>query len=76
MEEKRSRHYADVANWVESIMNSCETPRQAITSRNLMRNWQRVYEEKVPYNVYVELYTRLTRSYDSIFLDRLSVSKK
>jgi hypothetical protein len=31
-----SNHYADVANWVERVIDSCETPMQENTARRLV----------------------------------------
>jgi hypothetical protein len=31
-----SNHYADVANWVERVIDSCETPMQENTARKLV----------------------------------------
>jgi hypothetical protein len=37
--EKRSRHYGDVAKWIEKVIDSCETLQQTFTARKLIRNF-------------------------------------
>ena len=39
--EKRSKHYGDVAKWVESVIDSCVTIEQAWSARKLVRNFER-----------------------------------
>lgn len=38
--EKRSKHYGDVAKWVESVIDSCVTIEQAWSARKLVRNFE------------------------------------
>jgi hypothetical protein len=37
--EKRSRHYGDVAKWIEKVIDSCETLQQTFAARKLIRNF-------------------------------------
>lgn len=39
--EKRSKHYGDVAKWVESVIDSCVTIEQVWSARKLVRNFER-----------------------------------
>ena len=39
--ENRSKHYGDVAKWVESVIDSCVTIEQAWSARKLVRNFER-----------------------------------
>jgi hypothetical protein len=38
--EKRSKHYGDVAKWVESVIDSCVTIEQVLSARELVRNFK------------------------------------
>ena len=38
--ENRSAHYGDVSNWIEKIIDSCETYQQTFTVKNLVRNFR------------------------------------
>lgn len=37
--EKRSTHYGDIQKWIEKVIDSCETPLQINTARDLIRNF-------------------------------------
>jgi hypothetical protein len=43
-----SNHYGDVANWVENVIDSCETPQQEIAARKLIRLFEKRIEVEVP----------------------------
>jgi hypothetical protein len=36
----RSKHYGDVAKWVESVIDSCVTIEQVWSARELVRNFR------------------------------------
>ena len=36
----RSRHYGDVAKWIEKVIDSCETYQQTFTVNELIRNFR------------------------------------
>ena len=56
-----SNHYGDVANWVEKVINSCETPQQEIAARKLVRLFEkRLLAEGS------ELYTYYTRHLNDV----------
>lgn len=38
--EKRSKHYEDVAKWVEKVIDSCETYQQTFTVNKLIKNFR------------------------------------
>ena len=40
-----SNHYGDVANWIEKVINSCETPLQEVTARRLVRLFESQYQD-------------------------------
>ena len=45
--EKRSKHYGDVAKWLEKVIDSCETYQQTMTARKLVQNYFVKYFESV-----------------------------
>lgn len=45
--EKRSNHWADVLNWLEIVVKSCKTPKQADSCLRLLANFERAYENKI-----------------------------
>lgn len=40
-----SKHYGDVANWIEKIIDSCETPQQEVAARKLVRQFETLYHD-------------------------------
>ena len=56
-----SNQYGDVANWVEKVINSCETTQQEIAARKLVRLFEkRLLVEQS------ELYTYYTRHLNDV----------
>ena len=45
--EKKSTHWADVLNWLQTVTDSCKTHEQAETCERLIRNFHRMYEKKL-----------------------------
>jgi len=39
-----SKHYGDVVNWLEKVIDSCETPLQEVTARRLVRLFESQYQ--------------------------------
>jgi hypothetical protein len=39
--ENRSRHYGDLAKWIEKVIDSCETYQQTFTASKLVRNFRK-----------------------------------
>jgi hypothetical protein len=39
-----SKHYGDVVNWLEKVIDSCETPLQELTARKLVRLFESQYQ--------------------------------
>ena len=39
--KKRSTHYGDVQNWIEKVIDSCETYDQVHSTRNLIWNFEK-----------------------------------
>ena len=70
-----SNHYGDVANWVEKVINSCETPQQEISARKLVRLFEkRLLAEESELYMY---YTRhLNDVLDHKFYSRLESKLK
>lgn len=46
--EKRSKHYGDVAKWLEKVIDSCETYQQTMTARKLVQNFRDQLQRKYP----------------------------
>jgi hypothetical protein len=46
--ENRSTHYGDVSNWIEKIINSCETIEQTFTAKRLIRNFRKQLMKNTP----------------------------
>jgi hypothetical protein len=38
--ENRSRHYGDIAKWIEKVIDSCETYQQTFAVNKLIRNFR------------------------------------
>jgi hypothetical protein len=38
-----SNHYGDVTNWIEKVIDSCETPSQEAAARRLVRQFEIQY---------------------------------
>lgn len=71
MEEIRSRHYVDEANWILKIVKSCETFDQEMTSRKLIQNWYSINYGKVNYINLSELHAQLSRELDYKHYERI-----
>ena len=65
-----SNHYGDVANWIEKVIDSCETPLQEISARKLVRLYEKQYSY-LEYPVYRELTLRLQNKLNSKFVSRV-----
>jgi hypothetical protein len=46
--ENRSTHYGDVSNWIEKIIDSCETYQQTFTAKKLISNFAKQLRTKSP----------------------------
>ena len=46
--EQRSTHYGDVANWIEKLIDSCETYQQTNGARQLVRNFEKQLMSTTP----------------------------
>ena len=71
MEEIRSRHYVDEANWILKIVKSCETFEQEMTSRKLIQNWYSINDGKANSRNLTELHTQLLRELDYKHYERI-----
>ena len=65
-----SNHYGDVANWIEKVIDSCETPLQEISARKLVRLYEKQYSY-LEYPVYRDLCRRLHHKLDDKFYSRV-----
>jgi hypothetical protein len=46
--ENRSKHYGDVSNWIEKVIDSCETIEQTFTAKRLIRNFRKQLMKTTP----------------------------
>ena len=46
--EQRSTHYGDISNWIEKVIDSCETREQTFTTRQLVRNFEKQLMRTTP----------------------------
>ena len=46
--ENRSKHYGDVSNWIEKVIDSCETIEQTFTAKRLIRNFRKQLMKNTP----------------------------
>lgn len=44
--EKRSRHYGDIANWIERVIDSCKTREQVFNCQKLIHNFENTTDLK------------------------------
>jgi hypothetical protein len=70
-----SNHYGDVANWIEKVIDSCETPLQEVTARKLVRLFEKKYSY-LEYAVYRDLCRRLQHKLDEKVYFRLEEQLK
>lgn len=55
-----SKHYGDVANWIEKVIESCTHPKQEKTAMQLVNNFtNQLARLNVDQQVYFELSRRL-----------------
>jgi len=67
-----SKHYGDVANWIEKVIDSCTHPVQEIVARKLVRNFEKqLVRSNIDKDVYFELSRRLQYRLDDIVYSRL-----
>ena len=66
-----SNHYGDVANWIETVIDSCEHPLQEKAARKLVRLFERNYFDKLDNSTFIELSRRLNRRLDDKIYGRL-----
>jgi hypothetical protein len=46
--ENRSTHYGDISNWIEKVIDSCETREQTFTAKKLISNFAKQLRTKSP----------------------------
>ena len=47
----KSKHYGDISNWIEKVIESCETYQQTLSAKRLLHNFEGQLREE-----YMELY--------------------
>ena len=63
-------HYGDVANLIEKVIDSCETPSQELSARKLVCLYEKQYSY-LEYSVYRDLCRRLHHKLDDKFYSRV-----
>jgi hypothetical protein len=58
-----SKHYGDVVNWIEKVINSCETPLQEGTARKLIYQFE--LSRRLRDTLDQKFYTRLDKKFNS-----------
>ena len=67
-----SKHHGDVANWIEKVINSCETPLQEVTARRLVRLFESQYQD-IDRELDWSLSKKLRLALDSKVYSRLNI---
>ena len=68
-----SNHYGDVTNWIEKVIDSCETPSQEAAARRLVRQFEIQYrniDDKLNWTLTGKLNAALNNKFQSR-MDRL-----
>ena len=65
-----SKHYGDVAKWIEKVIESCETSLHEETAKKLVHLYEKQYSY-LEYPVYRELILRLQNKLNSKFVSRI-----
>ena len=65
-----SKHYGDVTNWIEKVIESCETPKQEIAARKLVRQFEILYRD-IDRELNWDLSRRLRGALDKKFYTRI-----
>ena len=71
-----SKHYGDVANWIEKVIDSCEHPLQESAARKLIRLFEKNYAAEFEMPVYLEISRRLNHRLDDKTFGRLEKNIK
>jgi hypothetical protein len=66
-----SKHYGDVANWIEAVIDSCENPLQESAARKLIRLFEKKYLDKLDTPTFWEVSRRLNHRLDDKLFGRL-----
>ncbi len=67
-----SKHYGDVANWIEKVIDSCTHYTQETVARRLVRNFEKqLVRFNVDKVVYFEISRRLQHRLDDIAYSRI-----
>ncbi len=68
-----SNHYGDVTNWIEKVIDSCETSSQEVAARRLVRQFEIQYrdiDDKLNWTLTGKLNAALNNKFQSR-MDRL-----
>ena len=62
-----SKHWADVNNWLYKVIDSCTTPMQLISTKHLIRLYEKMYPAKDPYDSMWVTHQLIIDYYDAKF---------
>lgn len=66
-----SKHYGDVANWIEKVIDSCEHPLQESAARKLIRLFEKQYVGTLDDRAFIEVSQSLNHRLDEKLFGRL-----
>ena len=66
-----SKHYGDVANWIEKVIDSCEHPLQESAARKLIRLFEKKYFGTLDDRACIEVARSLNHRLDEKLFGRL-----
>ena len=74
--EKRSTHYGDVQNWIEKVIDSCETYDQVHSTRNLIWNFEKQMTKNkvnisIKHSISLELINLMYDKMDELLLKKI-----
>ena len=56
----KSKHYGDIAIWIEEVIDSCNHPLQEVVARKLLRNFEKQLDrEGMDFNTRYEMIKKL-----------------
>ena len=66
-----SKHYGDVANWIEKVIDSCEHRLQESAARKLIRLFEKKYVGTLDDRAFIEVARSLNHRLDEKLFGRL-----
>lgn len=76
MEDVRSKHFADSANWIQKVIESGTHPLHDNVSRKLIQLWETKWNFKIHTEDYSYLSKRMRDALDAKFYEKIEKLKK